>query len=60
MGMVICMEMMLVLLEDEEAANINGWEWGGGVKRGWARLERGHVLLLFRGSCVIIKGVRFK
>lgn len=25
-----------------------------------ASVERGHVLLLFRASCVIIKGVRFK
>lgn len=57
MGMVICMEMMLVLVEDEEAANING----RGGKKGVGRVgKRTHVFLLFRGLRVIIKGVRFK
>ena len=56
---VICMEMMLVLMEDGEAADERG------VKHGvWRRRLRDgkktHVLLIFRAACVIIKSLRLK
>lgn len=56
---VICMEIMLVLAEVEEVADV------GGIKRGaWSRHGHGgkkaHVLLLFRASCVIIQSFMFK
>lgn len=57
--MVICMEMMLVLVEDGEAADEEG------VKHGvWRRRVRDgkktRVLLIFRVACVIIKSLRLK
>ena len=56
---VICMEMMLVLMEDREAAD------DGGVKHGvWRRRVRDgkktHVLLIFRVACVIIKRLQLQ
>lgn len=59
MATVICMEMMLVLAEDEDVADV------GGIKREVRRRhghgeKKAHVLLLFGASCVIIQGFVLK